>query len=194
MILGILATLATLFILAVVRLFLSRWVERSFQEVLLLLRQDDPEILGELFNTAMERHLSDCLSQKQFRKEQLKRIRVAHEHIDRRTHNVVVWQEWGDTELRKSRLMGNEEARLLADALVVACAEFRMGTAAVQMQLRIWFFKMMLLPGARVPRITRLRRIDDFDLLESYEKIKRAALELAKACGGDYYERLCQAL
>ncbi|MBZ5534208.1 MAG: hypothetical protein LAO20_22510 [Acidobacteriia bacterium] len=62
------------------------------------------------------------------------------------------------------------------------------------MQLHMWQFKLVLLPFVRVPRISPLRKIDDFDLLASYDKIKEAALKLAELCGGDYYDRLLEAL
>jgi hypothetical protein len=193
-IVGIIVTLRALFLLSILRLFLSRWLDRPFDQVIPFLHQDATDVLAQLLDATLERHLAEVLNHRQFRKEQLNRIRLAHEYIGRRTRDVVVLQEWGDTEHRKSRATRNEEVRTLADALVTMCAEFRIGASPVQMQLRIWFFRMLLLPSTRVPHISSLRRIDEFDLLQSYEKITEVALKLAEACGGDYYERLRDAL
>ena len=194
MILGIAITLVVLFFLSVLRLFVSRFVSRDFSQVVPFLQSDNPEVLGDLFDAAMERHLADCLNQRQFRREQLNRIRLGHEYIARRTHNVVVWQEWADTELRKSRATLDALVRTAAEELVVGCAEYRIASSSIQTQLRMWQLKLLLLPLTQAPSISSLRRIDDFDLLQSYERIKQGALELADLCGGNYCEQLREAL
>ena len=89
---------------------------------------------------------------------------------------------------------GDEEIKAAADALVVACAEFRIGASSIKFQLHFWQFKLTLLPFARLPRISRLKKVDDFDVFDSYEKIREAAFRLAELCGGDYHERLTEAL
>ena len=194
MIVGVVATLLALFLLSVLRLFLSRFVHRTFDQVIPFLRQDDAATLAELLNATLEKQLREILTHRQFRNEQLNRMRLAQERIACRAHNVTVWQEWADTELSKARVTGNEEIRRVADRLVVACAEYRIGASAVRTQLRIWQIKLVLLPSGKVPRISRLRRTDDFDLLLSYEDIKQFALNLAELCGDDCYERLSEAL
>lgn len=194
MIVGVLGTLVALFLLSVLRLFLSRFVNRTFDQVIPFLRQDDAATLAELLNSTLEKQLRDILTHRQFRNEQLNRIRLAQERIGCRVHNVTVWQEWADTELSKARISGYEEIRILADKLVVACAEYRIGATAVRTQLRMWQMKLVLLPSGKIPRISRLRRADDFDLLLSYEDIKQFALNLAELCGDDCYERLSEAL
>src|SRR5437899_6684753 len=109
MILGIVSTLVALFLLHILRLFSSRFSNRSFNEVVPYLRPDNLESLSELLDATLERYLCLNLELKQFRKEQLKRVRLAHECISRRTRNVVIWQEWADTELKRSRKTGNSE-------------------------------------------------------------------------------------
>lgn len=192
--LGIAITLVVLFFTSVLRLFLTRITDRPFRQVIPYLRPDGAQILPELLDPVLEKTLALNLSHKQFRQEQLDRMRLADEYIGHRSHNATVWQGWGDTELRKARKSYDRQVEAAADGLVIACAEFRMGAAAIQTQLHLWQFKLILLPFTRVPRIARLRKVDEFDLLESYEKLKRMALKLAEACGGDYYERLLQAL
>jgi hypothetical protein len=194
MILGIAITLVVLFFLSVLRLFVSRFVRRDFSQVVPFLQSDNPEILGDLFDPATERQLSDCLNRRQLRREQLNRIRLGQEYVARRTHNVVVWQEWADTELRKSRATLDAHVRTAAEELVAGCAEYRIASSSIQAQLRIWQLKLLLLPLAKAPSLARLRRIDEFDLLQSYERIKQGALKLADLCGGNYSEQLRGAL
>jgi hypothetical protein len=194
MIVGVASTLVALFFLSVLRLFITRLSNRGFHQVLPYLRADDPQILGELVDPGLERQLSMALSRRQFRAEQLNRISLAIEHIQRRVHNAVIWQGWGDTERRKSRMSMNLGAERAAEKLVDACAEFRLGAWSILMQLYLWQFRVVLIPFASVPHIASLRRVDEFDLLESYERIKQRALTLAQACGGDYYQRLAAVL
>lgn len=194
MIVGVVATVAVLFIFSVLKLFLSRFIHRPFHQVIPSLRQDDAVGLAELLDQKEDVHLRQALSRGHFRREQMFRIRLAHERIACRAHNVTVFQEWADTELSKARLTENQEIRTAADRLVVACAEFRMAASAVQTQLNLWQARLFFLPYTTVPRLSRLRRADDIDLLLSYDLIKETALKLARLCGGDCYERLLQAL
>lgn len=192
--LGIIATLVALFLLSVLRLFLSRFIHRSFDQVILFLRYDDASALAELFSVPLEKYLREALSHGQFRKEQLNRIRLAHERVECRAHNVTVLQEWADTELSKARVTGDEEIRAIADKLVVACAMFRMAASVVQTRMRIRQAKIVLMPSASIPRLSSLRKADDVDLLLSYEAVKELALKLAELCGSDCRERLLEAL
>lgn len=194
MIIGVVATLAVLFIFSVVRLFFSRFIHRPFHQVIPSLRQDDAATLAELLDQKEDVHLRQALNRRQFRREQMGRIRLTHERIACRAHNVTVFQEWADTELSKARVTENQEIKTAAARLVVACAEFRMAASAVQTQLTIWQAKLFFLPFAAVPRLSRLRTADDVDLLFSYEGIKETALKLAHLCGSDCYERLVEAL
>ena len=194
MILGAVVTLAALFLASVLRLFLTSFTNRSFNNMILYLRADGEDILRELMDPAVERALAQSLSHKRFRDEQLDRIGLTVEYLGHRNHNVWVCQGWGDTELRKARETGDEEIKAAADALVVACAEFRIGASSIRFQLHVWQFKLILLPFARLPRISRLKKVDYFDVFDSYEKIREAAFKLAELCGGDYHERLIEAL
>jgi hypothetical protein len=190
MLLGILLTLVLLFFASILRLFLSRFVPRSFEQVIPFLRRDDPRTLAELLDVGLERQLCGVLPHPQMRAEQLNRMRLVRERIKCRTHNATVWQEWGDFELAKARTMGDADFKASADKLVAACAEFRIGASAVLMQLCLWQMRLLVFPISRIPHISGLRRVDDFDLMESYERIRHAAIDLADACGGDYRQKL----
>jgi hypothetical protein len=77
---------------------------------------------------------------------------------------------------------------------VDCCAEHRIAASSIQMQLCIWQIKLQILPFASVPRVARVRKIESFDLLDSYEKIKEGTLRLATACGGNFNKQLALAL
>lgn len=194
MIVGVVATLALLFCGSLFRLFLTRITNRSFDNVVPYLRPDGEKILLELMDPSLERFLAQKLGHKQFREKQLERMRLADEYFDHRKHNAIVCQGWGDTEVRNARERGDEDLRAAADALVVACAEFRIGASGAQFQLHMWQYKLILLPFARLPRISRLRKLDYFDVFESYDKIRQAALALAQLCGTDCHNQLLDAI
>jgi hypothetical protein len=190
MIYGVIATLVVLFFASVLRLFFTRFSNRSFANVVPYLRPDGEDVLQELMDPSLERFLAQNLGHRQFREKQLDRMRLADEYFDHRKHNAIVCQGWGDTEVRNAREIGDEDLRTAADALVVACAEFRIGASAAQFQLHMWQFKLILLPFARLPRISRLRKLDYFDVFESYDKIRESALALAQLCGTDCHNQL----
>jgi hypothetical protein len=158
------------------------------------LHRDNPERLDELLDHVLEGNLLLNLGHKQFRKEQLKRIRLAQEFIAQRAHNAKFLQQWGDAECEKSRKTRDKEVRAAARVLVRACTEYRIGALWIQYQLHIWYIRMTLMPFLPIPQIARLRRIDSFDLLHSYLNIKNAAENLASLCGGDCREKLVEVL
>lgn len=191
---GIVATLGALFVFQTARLFLSRFSGRSCNDVIPYLRTDNPEDLEGVLDSTLERCLSLNLTHRQFRREQLSRIRLSHECIGRRAHNVRIWQEWADTELGRSRATGNADVARAAAELVECCVEYRIAASSIQMQLYVWQIKLLILPFANVPSVARVRKVDSFDLLNSYEKIKASALKLATACGGNFDKQLALAL
>jgi hypothetical protein len=191
---GIIATLAALLVFQTVRLFLNRFSGRSCNEVIPYLRIDNPEDLEGVLDSTLEQCLSLNLNHRQFRKEQLSRIRLSHECIGRRAHNVRIWQEWADTELMRSRATCNVDVAKAAAELVECCAEYRIAASSIQMQLYFWHIKLLILPFANIPRVARVRKIESFDLLDSYEKIKESTLRLATACGGNFNKQLALAL
>jgi hypothetical protein len=191
---GICTTLVLLFFFQIVRLFFSRFANRTSNEVIPYLRVENSEDLAGLLDSALERYLSLNLNHRQFRTEQLSRIRLCQECIGRRAHNARIWQEWADTELLRTRATGDEDVARAASELIRCCVEYRIAASAIQLQLYYWQLKLIVLPFAAVPRVSRVRKCDSFDLLTSYEAIKGAAVMLAEACGGNLSERLASVL
>ena len=173
---------------------LYRLEQKTFNDTVPYLRRDNPEQLEELLNHVLEASLLLNLGHRQFRREQLKRIRLAQEFIAQRAHNAAVLQQWASTEQERTRTTLDKDVRSAARALIDACIEYRISALWIRIQLHAWYLKLALLPLVQPPLIARLRQIDSFDVLRSYVDIKKAAEDLAAACGGDYQQRLAQVL
>src|SRR5258707_12108128 len=132
------------------------WVRRlyrpdhkTFSDAVPYLRRDNPEQLEELLNDVLEVSFLLNLGHRQFRKEQLKRIRLAQEFIAQRAHNASILQEWGSTEQERTRTTLDKEVRSAARALIAACIEYRIRVLWIRIQLQMCYMKLVFLP--RVP-------------------------------------------
>lgn len=194
MIIGsILALLVAVPVLAYIRR-LFRFPNRGADQVAPYLRNSGREELEGLLDPRDEEQMELILGAAQFGKAQLNRIRLLREKLGCCVHNAAILQEWAGYEQRRSLHTGDGEVEAAAEALFQQCAEFRMAAFWIQLQLKLWYLQLMMLPGARAPWISRLRRIDSFDLLECYEQIRQAAAQLALACGGDCPQKLAETL
>jgi hypothetical protein len=173
---------------------LYRFRSRGPEHVIPYLRAGGPEELDSLVDSRQELYLALNLEKAQFRKAQINRIHLTREKLRRRGHNAVIFQEWADYELERSRQTLDQETGTTAEKLFNLCAEFRMAAFWIEAQLTVWQIKLLVLPRSRAPHISRLRKIDSFDLLETYQQIRQTAAELALAYGCDYRERLQNAL
>ena len=189
--------LAILVVIAVpVTLFqrLYRFRSRGPEHVIPYLRAGGSEELDSLVDSRQELYLFLNLERPQFRKTQINRIHLTREKLRRRGHNAVIFQEWADYELERSRHTLDQEIGATAEKLFNLCAEFRMAAFWIEAQLTLWQIKLQFMPRAQAPHISRLRKIDSFDLLEAYQQIRHTAADLALVYGGDYRERLQNAL
>lgn len=191
-----------LFLVAVVGLFifeaLYQWIyrfpDRTERQIIAYLRGVDLEGLKELLNLADEGYLRLNLSPAEFRKEQRHRIAVALEYYGRMAHNSRLVQQWSNTEMRKSALTRNRELARASRELNDFCIEFRMHALMTRIRLHAWLFRTKALPFISIPFLAEARRIDSFDLVYSYERIKREAARLSRACGGNCHGELAQGM
>jgi len=194
LLLGIVGTLIAIFLFRILAVFVGRAPKGGFYDVLPFLHPDNPGYLEELFDSGKEAALADALGRKRFRRAQIKRIRLALEWLGRRASNAASFQEWAAAEAKKTRTTRNLEVRTAAEELEEACSAYRLAAGVIQRQLQRWLVRLFFLPFSRVPNIAPLKTVDAFDLLLAYEQIQGAAVKLARACGGDYYELLVEAL
>jgi hypothetical protein len=190
----VLAVMAGIAVSAALFQRLYRFRSRGPEHVIPYLRAGGSEELDSLVDSREELYLSLNLEHQQFIKTQINRIHLTREKLRRRGHNAVIFQEWADYELERSRQTLNPEIEATAEKLFNLCAQFRMAAFWIEGQLTLWQIKLLVFPRAKAPQISRLRKIDSFDLLEAYEQIRHTAAELALAYGGDFRERLQSAL
>jgi hypothetical protein len=173
---------------------LYRFPGRGFNDVIPYLRHGHQSELQDLLDPIKEENLISALGHKRFRKEQSKRIHLAHEVIAQRAHNARVFQEWGYTESERAIQNLNSEAGENATVLIDACLYYRVNACIVQARLYAWYSRMAFLPFTRVPRISTLGQDNSFNLMDSYKNVQRAAEHLASACGGECRHALVRTL
>jgi hypothetical protein len=173
---------------------LFHFPDRVFSDVIPYLRPHHTAELEDLLDPIKEENLLLALGHRRFRKEQLKRLHLAHECIAQRAHNARVFQEWGDTEHECATKNLNSEARERAKTLVDVCLHYRANAVVIQGTLYMWYLRMAILPFLRLPRVSNLRRPRSFDLMNSYTNVVGAAQDLALACGGACREMLTRTL
>jgi hypothetical protein len=178
-----LVAVAGLFIFESLYQWIYRFPDRTERQVISCLREVDLEELKDLLNLADEGYLRLNLSPSEFRKEQRHRIVVALECYGRMSHNSLLVQQWANTEMRRSVMTRNREAARASKELHNACIEFRVNALITRMRLHAWLFRTKALPFVPIPFLAAARRIDSFDLVCSYERIKQEAEKLSRACG-----------
>jgi len=193
---------AALFLVAVAGLLifesLYQWIyrfpDRTERQIISYLRGVDLDSLKDLLNLADEGYLRLNLSPLEFRKEQRHRIAVTLEYYGRMMHNSRLVQQWSNTEMRKSAMTRNREVARASRELNKFCIEFRIHALVTRVKLHAWLFRIKALPFVSIPFLAEARRIDSFDLVYSYERIKQEAEKLSRACGSSYHDELAQGM
>jgi hypothetical protein len=195
MIVGIIAALATIFILRILFRRIYRFRNRTESDVAPFLVRIDLAELGYLVDQLTEERLRYDLEPAEFRKEQLIRLRLLQEYTRRMRHNADILQEWAEYGFNRRRYADEDGIRAHSLELIKVCREFRYGARAVQLQLHLWFIRMKLFPARPAPMLCRVRQIDQsFDLLFAYQGIRIAAEYLSRAYGEDCFEDLAEVL
>ena len=167
---------------------------RTIVDVIPFLQDVSVEQLAELIDSSDERFLRSNLGEKEFKKAQLKRMRLLREYVNRMAHNSAVLLEWARSDRRKSWDSGEKEWEELSEYLVKACLHFQAGAFTIRLALHRWMIKSVLLPAVSVPNIAILRRFETFDLFDAYEAMKLAAENLSAAYGDEFHQKLAQSL
>ncbi len=172
-----------------------RFRNRSERDVAPFLVRIDLRELGDLVDTLTEERLRYDLTPREFRKEQLYRLRLLQEYTRRMRHNADILQEWAEYGFNRRRYAEEDGIRSHSLELIKTCRDFRFGARAVQVQLHVWFIRMKLFPGRPAPLLSRTRQVDkSFDLLFAYQGIRIAAEYLSLAYGEDCFDDLAEVL
>jgi hypothetical protein len=195
MIVGIVAALATLFVLRILLRRVYRFRNRTEDDVVPFLLAVDLAELSYLVDNFTEERLRYDLTPGEFRKEQLVRLRLLQEYTRRMRHNADILQEWGEYGFNRRRYADEDGIRSHSLELIRSCREFRYAARAVQLQLHLWFIEMKFFPARPAPMLSQVRHLDDsYDLLFAYQGIRIAAEYLSRAYGDDCYHDLAEVL
>ena len=168
---------------------------RTIDDVAPLLREVKLDQLEELVDQQQEDLLRLNLSAKQFRQNQKKRVRRMLEYVACMTHNTGIVWEWARYERKRGWIAGDTDHQQLSDEVIHTCIQVVGGARAIQLQLHLWLIKNAILPRMPELSLASLRKIETFDLLESYDHLRGAALALSQMIYGDtYFDQLLQAL
>ncbi len=189
-----LVAIAGLFIFESLYHWIYRFPDHTERQIIAYLREVDIESLKDLLNLADEGYLRLNLFPAEFRKEQRHRIAVTLEYYGRMSHNSLLVQQWANAELRKSGLTRNHEVARASRELINLCIEFRVHALITQLKLHAWLFRTKALPFISIPFLAEARRSESFDLLYSYERLKKAAEKLSRACGSSYQGQLARGM
>ena len=172
-----------------------RYADRTIDDVAPMLREVKLDHVSELLDSDEEELLRLNLSEQQFRKAQKKRVRRMLEYLERMTHNTGIFWEWARYERKRSWVAGDKDHEQLTEDLIRTCIEVVGGSRAIQLQLRLWLLRNAVLPKMPALSLASLRRIEAFDLLESYDQLRGITLALSTMIYGDSYcEQLAKAL
>lgn len=163
-----------------------RFHHRTVNDVIPFLRHFAIEELESLLDAREEEALQQNLSAAQFAKAQLSRIHLFREKLRCADHNASVLQDWAEYELERTRVTRDEDARANANTLLDGCRDFRIAALWIKVQLNLWYFELKLFPFRSVPFLSSLRKIDSFDLLDSYRQLASNAVSLAGSRGESY--------
>lgn len=191
-----------LFLCAMAGLFvfegLHKWIYgfpvRTERQIVACLRETNLGELKDLLSLADEGYLRLNLSPAGFRKEQRHRIAVTLEYYGRMAHNSRLVQQWANTEMRRSAHTRNRQVERASRELNNLCIEFRAHVFFTRLKLHAWLFRIKAVPFIAIPCLAEARRIESFDMVYSYERIKQAAEKLSRACGSTYKDLLAQGM
>jgi hypothetical protein len=181
-----LSAMAGVFVFEGLRQWIYGFPVRTERQIIAYLRETDLGELKDLLNLADEGYLRLNLSATEFRKEQRHRIAVALEYYGRMAHNSRLAQQWANTEMRRSAQTRNSQVARASRELDNLCIEFRMHVFFTRLKLHAWLFRIKAFPFLSIPFLAEARRIESFDLIYSYERIKQAAEKLSRTCGSSY--------
>lgn len=193
---GLIAALLVIFFL--VRLGwrrIYRFRNRTENNVVPFLLRIDLNELSDLVDNLTEERLRYDLTPREFRREQLVRLRLLQEYTRRMRHNADILQEWGEYGFNRRRYAEEDGIRSHSLDLIRSCRDFRYGARAIQLHLHLWFIRMKFSPARPAPLLSLTRQIDhSFDLLFAYQGIRIAAEYLSLAYGEDCYQDLAEVL
>jgi hypothetical protein len=169
---------------------LTRFRERTLDDVRTVLQEVDIPILEEIFDVEGETKLrllqGDHLA---YRREMRARLDTADEHMGRAAHNALILLQWGSTEYDDMKRWIESYSQFQQQQITALYSEGRdFRRLSLRYTVRNWLFclwrfdKCRILP---VPSIAALRQIGGRDFIDAYKKLVEAAAGLGMIYGKD---------
>ena len=171
-----------------------RFTHRPPGQVIDYLRAVDLEEVAHLLDPVAEQYLRLNLTKEQFRKEQRHRMWLALEYLGRLSHNGLIMAEWGNYELKRIRRTRSVQGREAALELLSSSVQVRMCGFVLRSTIHAWLVRMAVLPFLAPPSVEKLIDAGSTDLLEFYQTMKCAAVQISQSYGDLYCQKMAQAL
>jgi len=172
---------------------LSQFTRRTWDDVPEFLRQVRFESVEKLFDADEEK---EALTFGNSRRALRCRLDLAREYLRSLQHNVTIVYQWGETEwldMVRHHLQYDEDTREKIIALHREAITF---LVAVRVALfKIWFWSVLQFekwPAIPLSSVAGLRQPGSVDLLEAYQRVKRAAAALASVYGEEHVDEINQ--
>lgn len=183
-------------VLAVISFFLRRQSGRTQDELKLLLRHIEMQLVENLFDPREEARLRSDMSVPAFRSAQRARLRGLKEQVGRFSHNASLFLEWSNHEYShlaaKNRTHFDTRDDLLVRVIEIAGAVKSYAFRAA-FKIHVWRV-LLLVPGMPAPSLSELREIRGRDIVHAYEQLKGVVGQLSLMCGVEQFEVMDSAL
>jgi len=174
---------------------LGRYPSRTIDDVTPFLRPAELQELESLLDPAHEANFKLRMPPQEFAEWQRKQIHLMREYLLRMSHNALVLIEWGNLEMQKNEKRQEPSVPSLAHELVQAATEFRLYSILVLVKLKFW----LILPSTcrfflPTTHLSSLRRLFGIDGLNSYQRLKTAAVGLSLTYDVHFHQELLERL
>ncbi len=166
----------------------------DLDQVIRFARRLETSELSRLFSPDEEWGVRTLYSEKDLRRLQRERMRLAFEYVQRIGHNAELIQTWASTlyeEIRSKPRSEITERDYLVWQLLELASEIRVFNFCVNLQVRFWLiFGAHRWPRRWIPNVAALGRNRTFDIVSEYGRL----IELSGCLSRTYGERYCREL
>ncbi|HKW19550.1 MAG TPA: hypothetical protein VJO35_18720 [Terriglobales bacterium] len=170
----------------------------DLDQVIRFARKLDTSELSRLFDADEEWGMRTLCSEKEFRRLQRERMRLAFEYVQRIGHNAELIQTWAATLYEEIRLKPRDEITeqdYLVWQLLELAGELRVYHLCAMVRIRIWLLLYAhRWPRPWMPRVAVLGKDNTFDVVSEYGRLIELSGCLSRTYGDHYCRELLSAL
>jgi hypothetical protein len=178
--------------------FITRWLcgfpNRTAKDVVPFLRKLDMELVYGTFHPDVEEEQKTRMSPREFKTWQWKRIHLAIHYCTDMPFNCWLFLGWIRAERKAHGSTLPTELQTCIHELQVACMRCRMASFIIRTRLRLFLWRMALLPFLDPPTFKSLLTKGSPDLVSFYETARVLAESFSLAYGEEFHEEFAAAL